>query len=161
MWSSLFKSVIALSLIVSVSLSHSGDTACFAEQFPNLFPNSSEMSARLSESLPLQREMRRNQNLIIDQVYAFRIQCDLYAHYIGHIDEEEGENSPVSIVLMTQMEKGDRCVMKELEVAVTDMPDLPNRMEKWIHQSLAERTASRLDGLCLGVRERGVKRLRD
>ena len=161
MWSSLFKSFIAFSLIVSASLSHSGDADCFAEQFPNLFPNSAELSARLNESLPLEREMRRNKNLMIDEVYAFRIQCDLYAHFIGHVDEEEGGDSPVSIVLTTQMEKGDRCVMKELEVAVTDMPDLPNRMEKWIHESLAERTAQRLDGLCLGVREREVKRLRD
>ena len=149
MWSSLFKSFIAFSLIVFASLSHSGDADCFAEQFPNLFPNSAELSARLSESLPLEREMRRNKNLMIDEVYAFRIQCDLYAHFIGHIDEDEGEDSPVSIVLTTQMEKGDRCVMKELEVAVTDMPDLPNRMEKWIHESLAERTAKRLNGICL------------
>lgn len=144
-----------LLLLVSISLpslSLGGEHECFAEQFPNLFPNSAELSDRLRESLPISREMRRDKRLIIDNVYAFRIHCDLFAQFVGAVDKEDGTTGPVSIVLTTQMKKGDRCVMTEMKVAVTDMPALPNRMEKWIHQTLAMRMSERLNGICLGRR---------
>ena len=142
--------VFLISLAFHPSFSFAGESECFAQQFPNLFPNSAELSERLRESLPITREMRGDKNLIIDDVYAFRINCDLFAQFIGTVEKDDDTTGPVSVVLTTQMEKGDRCVMNELKVAVTDMPDLPNRMEKWVHESLSELVDERLNGICPG-----------
>ena len=147
----LFLILIFFSLS-SVCSAQIGGAGCFAEQFPNLFPNSAELSDRLREALPITREMRRDKHLVINDVYAFRINCDLFAQFIGTVDKDDDTADPVSIVLTTRMEQGDRCVMKDLQVAVTDMPDLPNRLENWVHETLAERMAERLDGLCAGRR---------